>query len=65
MRKFILLYGENQSPLSPGGHRSNGILFSKEEAEIRLNKMEDAGIITVLEISSRPVEIVVNKRSIV
>lgn len=64
MRKFLLLYGPNQAPLSPGGYKSNGILFSKEEAEDRLNKDADEAI-TVLEISSRPVEIVTNKRSII
>jgi len=65
MRKFILLYGPNQVPLSPSGVKSNGILFSKEEAEIRINESPDFALIEVLEISSRPVEVITNKRSIV
>lgn len=65
MRKFILLYGPDKSPLSPGGLVQNGIIFSKKEAEDRLNKVADPDLIEVLEISTKPVEIVINKRSIV
>ena len=65
MRKFILLGGLLKAPLSPGGMKPNGILFTKEEAEDRLNCVSPEVAIEVLEISSKPVEIVTNKRSIV
>lgn len=65
MRKFILLYGPNKAPLSPGGMKPNGILFTKQGAEDRLNHEGDEVLIEVLEINSKPVEIVMNKRSIV
>jgi len=64
MRKFILMFGNNKKPLHVGGRINGSILFTKEEAEARLN--EDSHLsIEVLEISSRPVEIVTNKVSIV
>jgi hypothetical protein len=65
MRKFILLCGPNKNPLSPYGMKPNGILFTKEEAEDRLNSIISEVAIEVLEISDKPVAIVTNKRSIV
>jgi len=64
MRKFILLSGNCKTPLHVGGQLTGSILFTKEEAEIRLNA-DARHTIEVLEISSRPVEIVTNKVSIV
>lgn len=63
MRKFILLLGNY--PLALNGYNPNGILFTKEQAEARMNAYKKPDELQVLEISSIPVEIVTNKVSIV
>lgn len=63
MRRFIILL--NSRPLSPGGTIDNGIFFTKEAAEERINNLSSNGKVEIHEISSIPVKTVTNKVSIV
>lgn len=65
MRKFMILFGRNKKPLFVGGTVDGPIFFTKEEAEERLNNSGFPDQMEILEVTTKTVTIVTNKKSIV